>query len=98
MKTFSWDDKESEEYFERIKERNLSKLQWPDDVDDFEGWRNKWSSAFTTPHKYVITTSKQLSEELARFAANIKEVIPEIYELENDEGPMHHLFKSLEKC
>ncbi len=94
LKTFSWDDKESEEYFERIKERNLSKLQWPDDVDDFEGWRNKWSSAFTTPHKYVITTSKQLSEELARFAANIKEVIPEIYELENDEGPMHHLFKS----
>ena len=78
LKTFSWDNQESEGHFENIYERNLSKLQWPEDTSDFDSWRSKWSSAFTTPHRYVITTSKQLSKELARFATKIRDVIPEI--------------------
>ena len=65
LQTFSWDERETHFHYLGL---NLERLRWPEDEEDVEGWREQWSSAFTTTHRQVITTSKELSVELARFA------------------------------
>lgn len=91
LQTFSWDQRETHFYYLGL---NLEHLRWPEDEDDVEGWQKQWASAFTTVHRQVIKTSKELSTELARFARYTRQLVREVYGYEAESGPLHQLHNS----
>ncbi len=96
LRTFSWDkDDRKLKYWGNVLE--LEKLRWPTDPTDEEQWRQQWSAAFTTKHRYVIRTAQQLAEKMAHLAAQIREKVKEVYAYEADDGPMHTLFQNFKK-
>ncbi len=93
LQTFSWDERETHLYYLNL---NLEHLRWPENTNDVEGWREQWSSAFTTTHRQEIKTSKKLSTELARFARHTRELVREVYRHEGETNPLHQLHKSFQ--
>ncbi len=91
LQTFSWDERETHLHYLNL---NLERLRWPEDTDNVEAWREQWSSAFTTTHRQVIRTSKELSVELARFARHTRELVREVYGYEAENGSLHRLHNS----
>ncbi len=91
LQTFSWDERETHLHYLNL---NLERLRWPEDTDNVEAWREQWSSAFTTAHRQVIRTSKELSVELARFARHTRELVREVYGYEAETGSLHRLHNS----
>ncbi len=91
LQTFSWDERETHLHYLNL---NLERLRWPEDTDDVEAWREQWSNAFTTTHRQVIRTSKELSVELARFARHTRELVREVYGYEAENGSLHRLHNS----
>lgn len=91
LQTFSWDERETHLHYLNL---NLERLRWPEDTNNVEAWREQWSSAFTTTHRQVIKTSKELSVELAKFARQTRELVREVYGYEADNGALHRLHKS----
>jgi len=92
LRTFSWDSRESHLYY--IKNLNLEALRWPARGVDAAGWRNQWSQAFTVPHRYVPKTAQALAGEMAQLAADIRDTVVEVYDVENTGGPLHQLHLS----
>lgn len=93
LQTFSWDERETHLYYLNL---NLERLRWPKDPSDLAAWRKQWSSAFTTTHRQVINTSKELSVELARFARQTRDLVREVYRHEAGNHPLHRLHKSFQ--
>jgi hypothetical protein len=91
LQTFSWDERETHFHYLNL---NLERLRWPEDEEDVEGWREQWSGAFTTTHRKVIRTSKELSTELARFARHTRQLVREVYGYEAESGSLHQLHNS----
>jgi hypothetical protein len=91
LQTFSWDERETHLQYLNL---NLERLRWPENTNDVEGWREQWSSAFTTAHRQVIRTSKDLSTELARFARHTRDLVREVYGYEAENGSLHRLHNS----
>ena len=87
-----WQTSQPMEEIRKAKSTLSDNLKWPNDTTDIEKWRNDWS--FNLEHKEVIRTSSMLAKSMARHAAYIKQTIPELYDLENNDGPMRHLFRS----
>jgi hypothetical protein len=92
LRTFSWDSRESHLYY--IKNLNLEALRWPARGVDAANWRSQWSQAFTVPHRYVPKTSKELAEEMAKLAADVRDTVLEVYNVESTGGPLHQLHLS----
>lgn len=80
LRTFSWDVHERHFYY--LEKLNLEARRWPDDTKDINGWRKRWSEAFTTAHKEVITTSQELASRMAELASTIRALVKEVYEYE----------------
>ena len=91
LKTIAWDEGETHLLY---LGQNIARLSWPDDEDDAEGWRREWASAFTTEHREVIRTSKELSKELARLARSTRDLIRRVYDYEAKDGALHKLHES----
>lgn len=91
LQTFSWDERETHLHFLNL---NLERLRWPEDTNNVEAWREQWSSAFTSTHRQVIKTSKELSVELAKFARHTRELVREVYGYEAENGALHQLHDS----
>ncbi len=91
LKTIAWDEQETHFFYLR---QNIARLSWPRDEDDSEGWREQWASAFTTEHREVVRTSKELSSELARLARNTRDLIRRVYNYEAPDGALHKLHES----
>lgn len=91
LKTIAWDEQET--HFFYLKQ-DISRLSWPDDEDDATAWRKKWAGAFTTEHREVIRTSKELSSELARLARSTRDLIRDVYDYEAKDGALHKLHES----
>ncbi len=91
LQTFSWDARETHLHYLGL---NLERLRWPEDTNNVKAWREQWSSAFTTTHRQVIRTSKELSVELARFARQTRELVREVYGYEAESGSLHRLHES----
>ncbi len=91
LQTFSWDARETHLHYLGL---NLERLRWPEDTNNVKAWREQWSSAFTTTHRQVIRTSKDLSVELAKFARHTRELVREVYGYEAESGSLHRLHES----
>ena len=92
LRTFSWDRRETHFYY--LRNLNLENLRWPQDDGDAEAWREQWSSAFTTEHRWQIGASKDLSLELAQLARRTRALVREVYNYELKTGPLHRLYES----
>ena len=78
LRTFSWDKFDTElRYKQSILD--LDKLRWPENEKDTDSWKRDWESAFSTSHRYVIRTSKELAVKMAQLAILIRDQIKEIY-------------------
>jgi predicted helicase len=91
LKVLGWDDKDTALHLDDVADKLTNKLSWPEDEDNQDAWREKWSSAFTLGHREVITTSKKLAVELARLAQKIRNRIRTVLEIENEQGPLTKL-------
>lgn len=76
----------------RVFENRLSKLEWPKDVSDIEGWRNQWADAFVSAYRQTITDASTLTLQLAAQAQHIRDLILNALEVESDKGYVHKLY------
>ena len=83
-------------HLDAVAEELTQHLAWPDDEDDVDAWRERWRAAFKLRHHEVITTSKQLSERLAKLARAIRDRIRTALAIETEAGPLTKLMKAIQ--
>ena len=76
-----------------VFEQRLSKLRWPQNINDSSSWKEEWSKAFTTRYKQTINDSKTLTENLAAEAKNIKNRVLDTLNIETKNGYVHLLYE-----
>ena len=91
LKVLGWDDADTALHIDHAHQELKEKLHWREDDEKISDWRSRWSSLFTLRHREVITTSKALSERLAKLAADIRKRVNTILRLETDKGPIRKL-------
>ena len=91
LKVLGWDSQDTFLHLDHDAESLICNLAWQREDENEDDWRKRWRSAFTLEHREVITTSKRLSEELARLARNIRTRIITVLAIENENGPVSRL-------
>jgi hypothetical protein len=91
LKILGWDFQDTPLHLDRVAELLTERLSWPDDEHDREGWGKQWRSAFTLRQHEVITTSKELSVELALLARKIRVRINTVLSIETEDGVVTRL-------
>ncbi len=91
LKVLGWDDADTALHIDHAYQELKEKLHWREDDEKISDWKSRWSSLFTLRHREVITTSKALSERLAKLAADIRKRVNTILRLESDKGPLRKL-------
>lgn len=76
----------------RVFESRLSKLAWPKDTSDTDGWRSTWADAFVTGYRQVVQDASTLTVKLAEEAQGIRNRILDIFKVESPNGYVHLLF------
>ncbi|MCZ0938512.1 MAG: hypothetical protein OXJ55_07730 [Caldilineaceae bacterium] len=96
LKVLGWDNLDTPLHLDAVAQELNDHLTWPENEDDHDAWRDRWRSAFTLRHREVITTSKQLSERLARLARAIRYRIQTALAIEPETGPLTKLMKEFQ--
>ena len=96
LKVLGWDNLDTPLHLDVVARELSAHLAWPDDEDDTDAWRDRWRSAFTLRHHEVITTSKQLSQRLAKLARTIRDRIRTVLAIETESGPLTKLMKAFQ--
>ena len=91
-----WDNLDTALHLDAVARELTDHLTWPDDEDDPDAWRERWRAAFKLRHREVITTSKQLSERLAKLARAIRDRIRTALAIETVSGPLTKLMKAFQ--
>ena len=94
LKVLGWDNLDTPLHLDAVARELTDHLTWPDDEDDPDTWRERWRAAFKLRHLEVITTSKQLSERLAKLARAIRDRIRMALAIETQSGPLTKLMKA----
>lgn len=89
-----WDDMQDYSEIQKEVKKLRKHLQWPDNDTNIELWREQWNGGFQIAHREVISSSEKLSKHLAKYATILRDKIPEIYNLEDEEGSIHRIFQS----
>ena len=96
LKVLGWDNLDTPLHLDAVARELTDHLTWPDDEDDTDAWRERWRSAFKLRHREVITTSKALSERLAKLAQAIRDRIRTALAIETETGPLTKLMKAFQ--
>ena len=96
LKVLGWDNLDTPLHLDLVVRELTEHLTWPDDEGDPDAWRERWRAAFTLRHREVITTSKQLSERLAKLARAIRDRIRTALDIETESGPLTKLMKAFQ--
>ena len=91
LKVLGWDNLDTPLHLDAVARKLTDYLTWPDDEDDLDTWREHWRGAFTLRHREVITTSKRLSDRLAKLARKIRNRIRRVLAIETESGPLTKL-------
>ena len=69
-------------------------LQWPRDGISQKDWRDQWRSAFVGSKRKAIQTSRELAEEMAHFAREVRLRVTEVLEIThtNPSDPLQKLY------
>jgi predicted helicase len=93
-----WDNFDTALHLDTVARELTQNLAWPDDDADIEGWRNRWRAAFTLRHREVVTTSRELSIQLAKLARAIRDRIKTALAIETETGPLAKLMKAFQQA
>ena len=74
------------------------KLHWPEDEDDTEEWRERWSSAFKLQYRETVRTSKDLAVNLAKLAGDIRARVNAVLAVESERGELRKLYKAFQEA
>ena len=96
LKVLGWDNFDTPLHLDAVASELTTHLAWPDDEGDPDAWRERWRAAFTLRHREVISTSKQLSERLAKLARAIRDRIRTALAIETESGPLTKLMKAFQ--
>ena len=88
LKVLGWDNLDTPLHLGDVAEKLTQDLAWPADSTDVDAWRGRWRGALTLRHREVITTSKELSGELAELARAIRDRIRTALAIESETGPL----------
>jgi REP element-mobilizing transposase RayT len=95
LRVLGWDDQNSIMHLDRVSNRLSSHLNWPDNADDVDAWRQRWSEAFTDRYREAIRSADVLIPRLAQLAANIRRRVRDVLDAESERGPMRRLFAAV---
>ena len=98
LKVLGWDDADTALHISHVHHELQEKLRWPENEKDLDGWRERWSSAFTLRHRQVITTSKDLAGRLAALARLIRRRADQVLNVETERGPLRRLHKAFREA
>ncbi|MBC8275205.1 MAG: DNA methyltransferase [Chloroflexi bacterium] len=96
LRVLGWDDQNSVMYLDRVANKLNTHLRWPDDPDDVDAWRQRWSDAFTDRYLEAIRSADELIPRLAHLAANIRRRVCDVLDAETERGPMRRLFTAVQ--
>ena len=96
LKVLGWDDDDTKLKIDHIVHTLSEKMRWPEDEDDAETWRRKWSDAFELRPREVITTSKDLAIRLADLAKSIRLRANLILDIESEKGSLRKMHKAFQ--
>lgn len=97
LKVLGWNYLDTLLHIDAVAEQLTNKLKWPAPNSDAKTWRETWSSAFTLRNREVITTSRDLSIQLARLARSIRDSIKTAINVETENGPLKKLMKAFKE-
>lgn len=98
LKVLGWDGDDTNLHLDDVVHKLTTRLRWPDDEGDVNGWRNRWADAFTLRHREVITTSKHLAERLADLARETRKKANAALAIETPNGPLRTLMDAFKKA
>ena len=96
LKVLGWDNLDTPLHLDAVAHELTAHLTWPDDEDDPNAWRERWRAAFKLRHREIITTSKELSERLAKLARAIRDRIGTTLAIETETGPLTKLMTAFQ--
>lgn len=98
LKVLGWNNLDTELHLDDVVRELTEQLSWPVDDSDVEAWRKRWRAAFTLRHREAITTSKDLSIQLAKLARAIRDRIKTTLAIETASGPLSRLMKAFREA
>jgi hypothetical protein len=93
LRVLGWDDDDTKLKIDHVVHILSEKMRWPEDVDNTETWRRKWSDAFELRPREVITTSKDLAIRLADLAKSIRQRANLVLGIESERGSLRKMHK-----
>ena len=96
LKVLGWDNLDTPLHLDLVVRELTEHLTWPDDEDNPDAWREHWRAAFRLRYRQVITTSKELSERLAKLARAIRDRIETALPIETESGRLTKLMKAFQ--
>jgi hypothetical protein len=91
LKVLGWDDRDTALQLDRVHDQLTAHLTWPDSAKALPAWRKGWSTAFELRHGEIVTTAKELADQLAALARGIRERANQLLKLETKNGPLRTL-------
>lgn len=96
LRVLGWDDDDTKLKIDYVIHILSEKLRWPQDENNTEAWRTKWSDAFILRPREVIKTSKELATRLADLAKSIRQRANLVLGIESEGGPLRKLHKAFQ--
>jgi hypothetical protein len=91
LKVLGWDDRDTALQLDRVHDQLAEHLTWPDSSNALPAWRKGWSAAFELRHGEIVTTAKELAEQLAALARGIRQRVNQLLRLETENGALRTL-------
>lgn len=85
LRVLGWDGSDTPLKLQFVERELKNRLNWPDDTEDQNAWREQWRAAFRHRPGHVIATASALAETLAEFARRIRDAAATIIEHESEE-------------
>lgn len=97
LRVLGWDDEDTVMHIDHADKILREKLRWSGDSEAIEGWRSRWSSAFTQKPREVIGTSKALAKRMAELAIAIRKRVNKVLAVESEDGALRKLMKAFKE-
>jgi predicted helicase len=98
LKVLGWNAQNTVLRLEDTQQVLKEKLQWPEDENDADAWRQQWSSAFKLQYRETVRTSKDLAIKLADLATLIRVRVNDVLEVESESGELRKLYKAFQEA
>ena len=97
MRVLGWNGDDTKLKINFVNETLATRLQWPDNPDDVEHWREQWTKPFKHKPGFVIRTARQLAEKLAELAVNIRNAAIDLMQYEDEaKGKLRKIHKDFQ--